>query len=568
MVEKRVDIKIFNEPSFERDVHRKESQTLTESIKDLLQRYEFIENGGIDSICLGLIYNKPLNARNPITYENGIRLIFHRYPSHSVSSEQSVKHSVFRANLDTLLRSYQPLRSVGVESLNVVLFFNQKFEDIKIDGLDNSRNEEGLAFFTATKPRYRLEQIVLNESLRLEIQKSLLVLSQRDLIYSDWGFAEIDPEPRAILNFFGPSGTGKTMTAHAVAHSLSSKILALNYAEIESKFVGDAPKNLVRAFETASRENAVLFFDEADSFLGKRIVNVSTSSDQAVNSLRSQMLILLENFDGIVIFATNLVTNYDRAFESRIFKHIKFDLPDFDARKKIISKTIPSKVPFEYGECLPDEIVDNLSIISDGFSGREIKNAVLDSLITALSEDRRYVKASDFELSFAKQNKSKETLAEENKKSTLSISSRKRELEEKIQNSLQKISLEAIIEIAIHAAFSDGVLDIEEREAIEKMAKALDIPFRSPSLVEEITPLNELLLKIDSNNKAIETIEVISHIIAANGIYSDEEKRFMANICSTLKLSDEISEGINTFIFKLIEANHSLSSVKQSLFLP
>ena len=68
----------------------------------------------------------------------------------------------------------------------------------------------------------------------------------------------------------------------------------------------------------------MLFFDEADSFLGKRIQNVSSSSDQAINSLRSQMLILLEDFEGVVVFATNLADNYDKAFESRICKHISF----------------------------------------------------------------------------------------------------------------------------------------------------------------------------------------------------------------------------------------------------
>ncbi|MGC8140941.1 AAA family ATPase, partial [Salmonella enterica] len=82
-----------------------------------------------------------------------------------------------------------------------------------------------------------------------------------------------------------------------------------------------APKNLQAAFDVAKNNDCVLFFDEADSFLGKRITNVVQGADQALNSLRSQMLILLEEFKGIVIFATNLVTNFDTAFESRILKH-------------------------------------------------------------------------------------------------------------------------------------------------------------------------------------------------------------------------------------------------------
>lgn len=79
-----------------------------------------------------------------------------------------------------------------------------------------------------------------------------------------------------------------------------------------------------------------MFFDEADSFLGKRIEDVSHSADQALNSLRSTMLIQLEIFEGVVIFASNLRENYDKAFKSRFLYEIEFDLPDLDCRKQII----------------------------------------------------------------------------------------------------------------------------------------------------------------------------------------------------------------------------------------
>ncbi len=60
------------------------------------------------------------------------------------------------------------------------------------------------------------------------------------------------------------------------------------------------------------------FFDEADSLLSKRLTSVSQGSEQAINSMRSQLLICLEEFRGIVIFATNLVINYDQAFLTRL----------------------------------------------------------------------------------------------------------------------------------------------------------------------------------------------------------------------------------------------------------
>lgn len=66
----------------------------------------------------------------------------------------------------------------------------------------------------------------------------------QDLIYNQWGFSEVESKPKSILNFFGPPGTGKTMCAHAIAKMLDKPLLALNYSEIESKYVGDAAKNL------------------------------------------------------------------------------------------------------------------------------------------------------------------------------------------------------------------------------------------------------------------------------------------------------------------------------------
>ena len=81
----------------------------------------------------------------------------------------------------------------------------------------------------------------------------------------------------------------------------------VSYADIESKYHGDGPKNLKSIFYAAERDKAVLFIDEADSLLSKRLTSINTGSEQAINSMRSELLICLEKFEGIVIFATNIV---------------------------------------------------------------------------------------------------------------------------------------------------------------------------------------------------------------------------------------------------------------------
>ncbi len=273
-------------------------------------------------------------------------------------------------------------------SLSLVLKFKGK-ETTKEKEENNNTSEhstanDSLPTFLPVTPRYDFEQIIMPEDTKKIIFDALNVIKHKELIYKVWGFENVDSKPRSVLNFYGPPGTGKTMCAHAIAKHLSKPLLALNYSEIESKYVGDAPKNLKKAFDTAKELDAVMFFDEADSFLGKRIENVSQGAEQALNSLRSQMLILLEDFEGVVLFATNLVTNFDKAFNSRILASIKLDLPNKEARAAIIKVSLPPYMPLER-PFTDDEILE-VSDIIEGFSGREIKNAILSMLLKKAGE--------------------------------------------------------------------------------------------------------------------------------------------------------------------------------------
>lgn len=311
----------------------------------------------------------------------------------------------------------QEMLSAIADEVLLVFEFHFTMRDKGMSGRKNNdygQSKQGdLPYYAPVKPRYTFDQIVLPDNVRQLINEAINIITYQDLIYNVWGFSEVDSVPKSILNFYGPPGTGKTMCAHAIANELGKKLLALNYSEIESKFVGDAPKNLQRAFEIATEEDCVLFFDEADSFLGKRIQNVNQSADQALNSLRSQMLILLEEHKGVIIFATNLVSNFDKAFESRILKHIKFELPNEEARIAIIKKMIPSKLPLAVP--LQDSELHELAQITEGFSGREIKNAILDMLLAKATKDKgtAVFYFLDFKDAFEGKKKEMETLKKE-----------------------------------------------------------------------------------------------------------------------------------------------------------
>lgn len=294
----------------------------------------------------------------------------------------------FRTELVLLVQQYI---ETNVVSARLIVGYNYTESDyIKYKNLSNQKNDESTCIFVPQEPMYSFERMILSDKVRNELNKTVLLIQNQEKIHKEWGFSEIEPNPKCVINFYGPPGTGKTMAAHSIANSVGKKILILNYSDIESKYVGEAPKNLIKAFQVATETDSILFFDEADSFLGTRIRNVQQSADQAINSLRSQMLMALEMFNVIVIFSTNLLENYDKAFESRIIKNIEFELPNEQLRKELIKMMIPTKVPKEE-ELFDSDFLNELSKLINGFSAREIKNLALEVLVTTIEEDEQFV---------------------------------------------------------------------------------------------------------------------------------------------------------------------------------
>jgi ATP-dependent 26S proteasome regulatory subunit len=244
--------------------------------------------------------------------------------------------------------------------------------------------------YSATKPLWSINRLVAPETLMEELQSSIELIALEPLVFDVWGLREIEPFPRSVLNFHGPPGTGKTLAAHGVASALNRNIIVASYAQIESKFHGDGPKNVEALFHAALRDDAILFIDEADSLLSKRLTNVTQGSEQAINSMRSQLLICLEQHRGVVIFATNLVENYDSAFETRV-RHIRFPLPDKNARKAIWCSHLPNQLPLA-----EDVDLQGLATASDSFCGREIKNAVIDAACRTARSGRPIISQNDF----------------------------------------------------------------------------------------------------------------------------------------------------------------------------
>lgn len=248
---------------------------------------------------------------------------------------------------------------------------------------ESSPNEPAYELRT---PQITLEAgVVLAPETRRMFDEAIGAMRHHKTIYTDWGFGAVDPMGRnMILNFYGLPGTGKTLAAEALAGTLERPYIHIGISEIESKYVGDTAKNITSAFKAATAENALLFFDEADTLLGARLSSVTQGIDNEINAMRSTLLIELERFNGIVIFATNFAKNYDSAFVSRIRYHIEFKLPDFEGRKQLWNRLLVTGVPLEEERAI---IIERAAAASDGLSGREIRTVLRTAFPRALVEN-------------------------------------------------------------------------------------------------------------------------------------------------------------------------------------
>lgn len=234
------------------------------------------------------------------------------------------------------------------------------------------------------EPKFLLADI----SLPLDQQKQLLELintiKYKSYVYEKWGFDKKFSLGKGInILFSGQSGTGKTMAAEIVANELGLDIYKINISSVFSKYIGETEKHLARIFDDAKATNSILFFDEADSVFGKR-TSVSSSNDRYANLETNFLLQKIEEYEGVVILATNLQKNIDSAYIRRINLTISFPLPDKNQRKQLWKKIWPEKTP------LAADI--DLNFVSENFkfTGGDIKNIALAAAFLAV-EDKQVI---------------------------------------------------------------------------------------------------------------------------------------------------------------------------------
>jgi hypothetical protein len=188
--------------------------------------------------------------------------------------------------------------------------------------------------------------------------------------------------------FFGPPGTGKTMTATLLGKATGRVVYKVDLSMVISKYIGETEKNLARLFHKAEHKDWILFFDEADALFGKR-TQVRDAHDRYANQEVSYLLQRIETFNGLVILASNLAGNVDEAFARRFELLVHFPMPRQNERHLIWKKGLPRDVELEPG-------VDLAQIAArHEISGGMIMNVIRYASLQAISRGERLLRQQD-----------------------------------------------------------------------------------------------------------------------------------------------------------------------------
>ncbi|MGD8834322.1 MAG: ATP-binding protein [Desulfobacteraceae bacterium] len=228
----------------------------------------------------------------------------------------------------------------------------------------------------AVQPYGRWKDLVLPKYCLEKLEEFLLWITHKSYVIQHWG-ARITGGPVAL--FTGPSGTGKTFAAEAIANEMACPLYRVDLGLLVSKYIGETEKNLNALFDAVAGKGCILLFDEADSLFGKR-AQVKDARDRYANMEVSHLLTRIERHNGPCILTSNLRRHLDPAFARRFQMVVDFPKPDASARTLLWQKYLPPKAP------LAREVDLNVIGSSIDLTPGQIRNAALHAAFLAAGE--------------------------------------------------------------------------------------------------------------------------------------------------------------------------------------
>ncbi len=229
--------------------------------------------------------------------------------------------------------------------------------------------------------------LVLPNATEAQLEDIQIWLKHQTTLMEEWEMdRKLKPGYRTL--FYGPPGTGKSLTAALLGKRNEIDVYRIDLSKLVSKYIGETEKNLSNIFDRAEHKNWILFFDEADALFGKR-TNVSDAHDRYANQEVSYLLQRIEDYNGLVILASNLKENIDEAFLRRFHSTVFFPVPKAPERALLWAKTFPEKAEL-------DTKLEVNKIASDyELAGGSIVNIVQYSSLMALNRNSKTILLKD-----------------------------------------------------------------------------------------------------------------------------------------------------------------------------
>lgn len=228
------------------------------------------------------------------------------------------------------------------------------------------------------------EDLVVNSSIQDQIHQMRLWVKHHLILKDSWGMRKhLLPGYRAL--FYGPSGTGKTLTAALLGKEFGREVYRVDLSQIVSKYIGETEKNLEKIFTQAENKNWILIFDEADALFGKR-TQTKSSNDRYANQEVSYLLQRVENFNGLIILTTNFKNNIDDAFLRRFNCLIQYNKPNVEERALLWRNIIPLNIPLEDPDIVY-KIAEKYEL-----TGAQIVSAITYACLQAIEENDSVLK--------------------------------------------------------------------------------------------------------------------------------------------------------------------------------
>ncbi|ECK7995537.1 ATP-binding protein [Campylobacter jejuni] len=229
----------------------------------------------------------------------------------------------------------------------IINFEPKQSKKIKIESVLKDQD-----IFELIEPSTDINDIIMPENTKELLENIVKQQDKKVLVrLHSWGIKS-NKNIEAKIIFYGPAGTGKTMSALAMAKSMKKSVLSFDCSKILSKWVGESEQNVRKIFDTyknivqTCKQSPILLLNEADQFLSTR-VDGSSGSDKMHNQMQNIFLEQIERFSGVIIATTNFLESLDSAFSRRFDYKIEFQKPDFKDRLKIWEKFLPKKALFE-----------------------------------------------------------------------------------------------------------------------------------------------------------------------------------------------------------------------------